>query len=113
MFARSQPPWTNVSLPSGRTSVIVACRSTLGFDERTHAVIAPAPTTVVLSASGAETYERPLPGGGSSHLYGGVAVHSPSLPAAVSPVKFVSGRAFAFHVKASAPARAGFLSASV
>ena len=35
---RSQPLWTNVSLPSGRTSVTVACRSTLGFEERTRSL---------------------------------------------------------------------------
>src|SRR4051812_1125950 len=109
--ARSQPPCTNVSLPSGRTSLTVACRSTFGFDDFTHTFTAPAPSTVTLSFKGAVTYEAALPAGGGSHLYGGVAVQSPPSPPAVSPVKSVGGRAFAFHLNASAPARDGFLSA--
>src|SRR5436190_16974222 len=96
---RSQPPCTNVSLPSGRTSLIVACRSTFGFVERIHRSTRPAPTTVVLALSGLVTYETPVPAGGACHLYGGVAVQRPPSPAAVSPVKSVSGRAFAFQVK--------------
>src|SRR5436190_14815642 len=56
-LARSQPFWTNVSFPSGRTSLIVACRSTSGVDDRTQRLTAPAPTTVALVVSGAETYE--------------------------------------------------------
>ncbi len=35
-LARSHPFWTNVSLPSGRTSLTVAWRSTSGVDERSH-----------------------------------------------------------------------------
>src|SRR4051812_15636980 len=100
--ARSQPPCTNVSLPSGRTSVTVAWRSTFGLEERTHACTAPAPITLVSAPSGSLRYADALPAGGASHLYGGVAVHRPPSPAAVSPVKFVSGRALAFHVKRSA-----------
>src|SRR3954463_867068 len=72
-FARTQPFCTKVSLPSGRTSVIVAWRSTLGVDERTHACTAPAPTTVVLPVRGAVRYDTALPGGLCTHSYGGVA----------------------------------------
>src|SRR5689334_12769633 len=97
-FARSQPPCTNVSLPSGRTSLTVACRSTLGFDERTQAWIAPGPITVVLVLSGSVTYDTAVPAGFCAHWYGGVAVHRPFVPPAVSPVKSVSGLAFAFQV---------------
>src|SRR6185312_7336924 len=110
--ARSQPPCTKVSLPSGRTSVIVAWRSTFGVDERTHAFTAPAPITVVLAVSGLVTYDAALPAGGWTQLYGGVAVHNPFVPAAVSPVKSVSGRALAFQVNTSAPACVGGVSAS-
>ena len=51
-LARSQPFCTKVSLPSGLTSVSVACRSTFGVEERTQACTAPAPMTVVLPLSG-------------------------------------------------------------
>jgi len=61
--ARSQPPCTNVSLPSGRTSLIVACRSTFGAEERTQACSAPAPMTAALSLSGLVRYEAALPDG--------------------------------------------------
>src|SRR5579859_656246 len=57
------PFWTNVSLPSGRTSLIVAWRSTIGREARTHTWTAPAPTTVVSLASGAETYDTAVPAG--------------------------------------------------
>src|SRR3954471_16084919 len=60
---RSQPPCTNVSLPSGRTSVMVAWRSTFGFDERTQALTAPAPSTTVFCFSGLVMYEAALPAG--------------------------------------------------
>src|SRR4051812_45781751 len=92
-LARNQPPCTNVSLPSGLTSLIVAWRSTLGLDERIQTCAAPAPSTVVFALSGLVRYDTALPAGGGSHLYGGVAVHSPPSPAAVSPVKSVGGRA--------------------
>src|SRR5450432_1740075 len=62
-LARIQPFWTNVSLPSGRTSLIVACRSTSGVDDRTQRSTAPLPTTVVFAVSGAETYETAVPDG--------------------------------------------------
>src|SRR3954451_3717192 len=107
-FARSQPDCTNVSLPSGRTSVIVACKSTLRLEERTHARTAPAPSTTVSPFSGGLVYETAVPFGFGAHLYGGVAVHSPPSPPAVSPVKFVSGRACGFQRKRSAPLRARF-----
>src|SRR3954447_17263914 len=110
---RSQPPCTNVSLPSGRTSVIVACRSTVGFDARTQTCTAPAPITVAFALSALDTYETALPAGGCSHLYGGVAVQSPFSPPAVSPLKSASGRAFAFHVNELVPAFDGALSARV
>src|SRR5580698_3319546 len=54
-LARSQPFWTNVSLPSGRTSLTVAWRSTLGLDDSTQRLTAPPPIAVVLAVSGAET----------------------------------------------------------
>src|SRR5258706_8828626 len=62
-LARIQPFCTNVSFPSGRTSLIVACRSTSGVDERTQSSTAPLPTTVVFAASGAETYDTAVPDG--------------------------------------------------
>jgi hypothetical protein len=73
--------------------VIVAWRSTLGVEERTHACTAPAPITVVLLLSGPVTYDAALSAGGGRQSYVGVAVHRPFSPAAVSPVKLVSGRA--------------------
>src|SRR3954469_3074686 len=79
-LARSQPPCTNVSLPSGLTSLIVAWRSTFGFDDRTQACTAPAPTTSASRLSFPLTYDTALPGGLCVHLYGGVAVQSPPLP---------------------------------
>src|SRR5207248_3067154 len=54
-LARIQPFWTNVSLPSGRTSLTVAWRSTSGVDDLTQRWTAPAPTVVVLVVSGADT----------------------------------------------------------
>ena len=46
-LARIQPFCTNVSLPSGRTSLIVACRSTSGVEDLTQRWTAPPPTAVV------------------------------------------------------------------
>src|SRR3954468_22039224 len=60
-LARIQPFWTNVSLPSGRTSLTVATRSTSGVDERTQRLTAPLPTTAVFAVSGAVTYETAVP----------------------------------------------------
>src|SRR4051794_12684064 len=54
-LARIQPSCTKVSLPSGRTSLIVAWRSTSGVDDLTHRYTAPPPTAVVSLASGGET----------------------------------------------------------
>src|SRR4051794_30913796 len=67
-LARSQPFCTNVSSPSGRTSLIVACRSTSGVDDFTHRSTAPAPMTVVFAASGADTYETEVPAGFCCHF---------------------------------------------
>src|ERR1700719_1801933 len=60
-LARIPPFWTNTSLPSGRTSLIMACRSTSEVEERTHRSTAPEPTTTVSVVSGAETYETAVP----------------------------------------------------
>src|SRR5437868_8433160 len=68
-LARIQPFWTNVSLPSGRTSLIVAWRSTSRVDDRTQRYTAPPPTTVVSAASGAETYDSAVPDGGCCQLH--------------------------------------------
>src|SRR3954452_2339025 len=92
---RTQPPCTKVSLPSGRTSVIVAWRSTFGLEERTQRSTLPAPITVVLLLSGLVTYDTALPPGGDCQSYCGVAVQRPFSPAPVSPWKSVSGRACA------------------
>src|SRR5258706_13381854 len=62
-LARIQPFWTNVSFPSGRTSLIVACRSTSGVDDRTHRLTEPLPTTVVLAVSGGVAIETRGPRG--------------------------------------------------
>ena len=68
---RSQPPWTKVSLPSGRTSLIVAWRSTFGVEERTQACTAPAPMTVVVGAQRARSgTTRALPAGLCGPLVG-------------------------------------------
>src|SRR3954470_12128899 len=91
---------------------MVAWRSTFGFDARTHTRTSPAPSTVVLAFSGEVMYEIALPGGGESHLYGGVAVQRPFSPPAVSPVKSVGGRACASHLNELAPAREARLSRS-
>src|SRR5437016_3811698 len=62
-LVRRYPFWTKVSLPSGRTSLTVAWRSTIGWEARTHTCTAPAPITVVLLASGADRYDSAVPGG--------------------------------------------------
>ena len=54
-LARSQPFWTKVSLPSGRTSLTVAWKSTFGVEDLTHRWTAPPPIAVVLAVSGADT----------------------------------------------------------
>src|SRR3954447_13602809 len=65
---RTQPPCTNVSLPSGLTSVIVACRSAFGREDRTQTRRAPAPTTVVSALNGLVEYDTALPAGVGTHL---------------------------------------------
>src|SRR5690349_1311652 len=62
-LARSQPFCTNTSLPSGRTSLTVACKSTSGVEDRTHSDTAPLPTTVVFAVSGGDTYDTAVPAG--------------------------------------------------
>jgi hypothetical protein len=66
-LARIQPFWTKVSIPSGRTSLIVACRSTSGVDDLTQRCTAPLPRTVVACVSGAVTYETDVPAGFCFH----------------------------------------------
>src|SRR5579862_3162514 len=75
-LARIHPFCTNVSLPSGRTSLTVACRSTSGVDDSTHRRSAPAPITVVSAVSGSDTYDTALPAAGCSHFHS----HSDALP---------------------------------
>src|SRR5512142_741203 len=78
-LARNQPFWTNVSFPSGPTSLIVAWRSTSGVDDRTHRSTAPLPTTVVFAVSGAVTYETAVPDGDCCqfHCHCDALPHSP------------------------------------
>src|SRR5207244_11116209 len=45
-LARSQPFWTNVSLPSGRTSLTGAWRSTYGVEDLTQRWTGPHPRAV-------------------------------------------------------------------
>src|SRR3954454_13655677 len=68
-LARIHPFCTNVSLPSGRTSLIVACRSTSGVDDFRHTCTAPPPIAVAFPVSGADTYETPLPSGGCCQFH--------------------------------------------
>src|SRR5438876_3737640 len=75
-LARIQPFWTNVSLPSGRTSLTVAWRSTSGADDLTQRLTAPPPMAVVLVVSGADTYDTAEPAGGCAQFHS----HSDALP---------------------------------
>src|SRR6266516_2733849 len=75
-LARIQPFWTNVSLPSGRTSRTAAWRSTSGVDDFTQRWTAPPPIAVVSVASGADTYDTAEPAGGCAHFQS----HSDALP---------------------------------
>src|SRR5437660_8000266 len=75
-LARSQPFWTNVSLPSGRTSLTVAWMSTSGVDDLTQRWTAPAPTAVRSLVSGADTYDTAEPAGGWAQFHS----HSDALP---------------------------------
>ena len=97
-LARSQPLWTNVSLPSGRTSVIVACRSTSGVEDLIHSLdrAARRRSSCPRRAARSRT-RRAVPAGFWVQLYGGVAFHRPPVPPPVSPVKSVGGRAVLFH----------------
>src|SRR6476646_1449657 len=81
-LARSQPFWTKVSVPSGRTSLMVACRSTSGVDDRTQRSTAPLPMTVALAVSGADTYETAVPDGFCCqfHCHWDALPHSPPGP---------------------------------
>src|SRR5260221_1898149 len=81
-LARIQPFCANVSFPSGRTSLIVACRSTSGVDDRTQRSTAPLPTTAVSAVSGAETYETAVPVGlcCQFHCHWDALPHKPPLP---------------------------------
>src|SRR5580693_5804815 len=84
-LARSQPFCTKVSFPSGRTSLIVAWKSTSGVDDLTQRSTAPPPTTVVSVASGAVTYETALPAGFccQSHCQAEALLHNPPDPVLV------------------------------
>src|SRR5579863_7085961 len=97
--ARNQPFCTNVSSPSGRTSLTVAWRSTSGVEERTHRCTAPAPTTVVLAVSGAETYETAVPAGFCCQFHCHCDAFPQRPPASVSAIgKSLSGTALALEV---------------
>src|SRR5690349_9767279 len=111
-LARIHPFCTNVSLPSGRTSLIVACTSTSGVDERNHKFTAPLPTTVVFVASGAVTKDTAVPAGFGcqSHCHCDALPHSPPVP--VFGPKSVGGSALAFAVNELIPAVTGFRSRS-
>src|SRR5215471_5907744 len=106
-LARIQPFCTNVSLPSGRTSLIVACRSTSGVDDRTQRLTAPLPTTVVLVVSGADTYDTAVPDGFCCqfHCHCDALPHKPPVPVLLP--KSVGGSACAFELNASLPATVG------
>src|SRR6478735_2247557 len=109
---RSQPFWTKTSFPSGRTSLIVACRSTSGVDERTQSETAPLPTTVVSPVSGAETYETAVPDGCCCqfHDHCDALPHNPPVP--VLTPKSVRGSACGSALNALIPALVGTVSAS-
>src|SRR5262245_6491798 len=81
-LARSHPFCTNVSLPSGRTSLTVACRSTSGVEDRSHRWTAPAPMTVVSVVIGADTYDTAVPAGFCSqfHCHADAFAHNPPVP---------------------------------
>src|SRR4030081_2210006 len=81
-LARIQPFCTNVSLPSGRTSLTVAWRSTSGVEDRSHRCTAPAPITVVLVLSGADRYATAVPAGFcfQFHCHADALAHRPPVP---------------------------------
>src|SRR5437763_16709687 len=84
-LARSQPFCTNVSFPSGRTSLIVACRSTSGVDDCTQRSTAPPPMVMVSAVSGAEAYETAVPDGFCCqfHSHRDALPHNPPVPVLV------------------------------
>src|SRR3982074_1298568 len=84
-LARIQPFWTNVSFPSGRTSLIVACRSTSGVDDRTQRLTAPLPITEGLAGRGVGTYETAVPDGlcCQFHCHWDALPHKPPPPVLV------------------------------
>src|SRR5438876_4342264 len=94
-LARIQPFCTNVSFPSGRTSLIVASRSTSGADERTQRFTDPLPITVLLPANGCVTYETAVPDGFCCqfHCHCDALPHNPPVP--VLLLQSVRGSAFA------------------
>src|SRR4051794_10727216 len=106
-LARSQPFCTNTSFPSGRTSLIVACRSTSGVAERTHSDTEPLPMTVVFVVSGADTYDTAELAGACAqfHDHCDALPHSP--PVAVLVPKSVRGSACAFALNTLIPAVVG------
>src|SRR3954447_22163186 len=81
-LARRYPFCTNVSCPSGVTSLIVACRSTSGVEDFTQRYSAPAPTTAVSDASGGERYDAAVPAGFCFHCQShcDALPHSPPVP---------------------------------
>ena len=97
-LARIQPSCTNVSLPSGRTSLTVAWRSTSGVEDFTHRCTAPPPIATVLLFSGSDTKETAEPAGGCSqfHSHSEALPHRPPVPVLLP--KSVSGRALALEV---------------
>src|SRR5689334_9905670 len=112
-LARIQPLCTKVSLPSGRTSLIVAWRSTSGVDDRTHRLTEPLPTTVVFAVSGAETYDTAVPAGFGCQFqdHCDALPHNPPVP--VLDPKSVGGSAPAFAVNEFDPAVVGGADASL
>src|SRR3954454_7194076 len=81
-LARIQPFCTNVSLPSGLISLMVASRSTSGVEDLTQSFTEPAPTTTVSSLSGAVTKDTALPDGFGFHFQSHCEAfpHSPPVP---------------------------------
>ena len=92
-LARIHPFWTNVSIPSGRTSLTVACKSTSGVDDRTHRLTDPAPMTVVFSLNGADTTDTAVPDGFCFQSHCQLEALPQSPPPPVLLPKSVRGRA--------------------
>src|SRR5262249_31153559 len=81
-LARIQPSWTNVSLPSGRTSLTVAWRSRALREERIQTCPARAPITVVFCLGGEDTYDTAEPAGFcfQFQVHCAALPHSPPVP---------------------------------